>query len=369
MSPNRTPVDRRSVLALGGSLAAVGLFGAACGGNTGRSSSAASSSAGGGKGSVTLQQWYHQYGEAGTQQAVEKYAAAYPDATVTVQWKPGDYDQKAASALLTDAGPGRLRVRQRPHDRHDQGQPGRRPRPTSSADAKADFNAALLERMTYQGKLYAVPQVTDMQLLVYRKCMLEKAGVSRPQTIDELHRRRQEADHRQGQGPVRRQRRRRRRAGRPAAVVGRPGLPHQGQHSSASTTPRPPRRSASCASCSPAGPAARRAHRLVRPVRAHPGPHRDAVDRPVDLPGHQEGPRRRLRRHALARLNGSGGKPSVPVGAYGSCVSAKSQNVDAAKAFVKWLWVDQTDKQLDFAHVLRLPHPGPQEPRGQGRRS
>ena len=36
MSPNRTPVDRRSVLALGGSLAAVGLFGAACGGNTGR---------------------------------------------------------------------------------------------------------------------------------------------------------------------------------------------------------------------------------------------------------------------------------------------------------------------------------------------
>jgi multiple sugar transport system substrate-binding protein len=48
------------------------------------------------------------------------------------------------------------------------------------------------------------------------------------------------------------------------------------------------------------------------------------------------------------RLNGSGA-PSVPVGAYGSCVSAKSQNVDAAKAFVKWLWVDQTDKQLDWA--------------------
>ena len=39
----------------------------------------------------------------------------------------------------------------------------------------------------------------------------------------------------------------------------------------------------------------------------------------------------------------------MPVGAYGSCVSAKSQNVDAAKAFVKWLWVDQTDKQLDWA--------------------
>ena len=43
------------------------------------------------------------------------------------------------------------------------------------------------------------------------------------------------------------------------------------------------------------------------------------------------------------------GAPSVPVGAYGSCVSAKSRNPDAAKAFAKWLWVDQTDKQLDFA--------------------
>ena len=65
------------------------------------------------------------------------------------------------------------------------------------------------------------------------------------------------------------------------------------------------------------------------------------------------------------KLNDSGA-PSVPVGAYGSCVSAKSKNVDAAKAFVKWLWVDQTDKQLDLAPVVRLPHPGAQEPRGQG---
>lgn len=44
-----------------------------------------------------------------------------------------------------------------------------------------------------------------------------------------------------------------------------------------------------------------------------------------------------------------GGKPSVPVGAYGSCVSTKSQDVDAAKKFAAWLWVDQTADQLDFA--------------------
>ena len=163
----------------------MGLFGAACGGNTGRSSSAASSSAGGGKGSVTLQQWYHQYGEAGTQQAVQRYAAAYPDAKVTVQWSPGDYDKKAASALLTDSGPDVFEYGNGPSvdmilgkqvvDLGD-----------ILGDAKADFTPALVERMTYQGKLYAVPQVTDMQLLVYRKSMLQKAGVQPPQTVDEL---------------------------------------------------------------------------------------------------------------------------------------------------------------------------------------
>ena len=29
-----------------------------------------------------------------------------------------------------------------------------------------------------------------------------------------------------------------------------------------------------------------------------------------------------------------------------------------AKAFVQWLWVDQTDNQLEFATSLRLPHAG-----------
>ena len=47
-------------------------------------------------------------------------------------------------------------------------------------DAKGDFNPASLDRMTYEGKIYAIPQVIDMQLLVYRKSMLDKAGVSRP---------------------------------------------------------------------------------------------------------------------------------------------------------------------------------------------
>lgn len=43
------------------------------------------------------------------------------------------------------------------------------------------------------------------------------------------------------------------------------------------------------------------------------------------------------------------GAPSVPVGAYGAMINAKSANVAAAKDYLKWLWVDKTDYQLEFA--------------------
>ena len=63
------------------------------------------------------------------------------------------------------------------------------------------------------------------------------------------------------------------------------------------------------------------------------------------------------------------GAPSVPVGAYGSAVSAKSKDAAAAKAFVKWLWVDQTDDQLDFAQSYGFHIPAAQEPGGEGRQA
>jgi multiple sugar transport system substrate-binding protein len=47
--------------------------------------------------------------------------------------------------------------------------------------------------------------------------------------------------------------------------------------------------------------------------------------------------------------DGASGRPTVPVGAYGSAVSARSKHVDAGKAYVKWLWVDRTDYQEDFS--------------------
>ena len=81
------------MLGFGAGLAAMAVAG--CGSNSGRPSS------GGGGDKPALSQWYHQYGEAGTQQAVERYAKAYPDATVSIQWSPGDYDKKTATSLFT----------------------------------------------------------------------------------------------------------------------------------------------------------------------------------------------------------------------------------------------------------------------------
>ena len=47
---------------------------------------------------------------------------------------------------------------------------------------------------------------------------------------------------------------------------------------------------------------------------------------------------------------GSGGRPAVPFGAFGACVAEKGKNVEASKEFVKWLWIDQEEYQVDFSN-------------------
>ena len=46
----------------------------------------------------------------------------------------------------------------------------------------------------------------------------------------------------------------------------------------------------------------------------------------------------------------------MPFGAYGAAVSARG-DVEKAKRFVKWLWVDRTDLQLDWAQHYGLHVP------------
>jgi multiple sugar transport system substrate-binding protein len=332
---------RRRLLAVGGGLAAMAVAG--CGSNTGRGSSGNSS---GGK--PTLSQWYHQYGEAGTQQAAERYAKEYPDATVTVQWTPGDYDKKVASALLTDSGPDVFEYGNGPSiDMIKGGQVV--DLSDLLGDAKSDFTPSLISRMTYKDKLYAIPQVTDMQLLVYRKSLLSAAGVQPPQTVDELLA-----------------------AAKKLTTDKVKGL-FVGNDGGVGILGGPALWSAGLDYLTPDNqfgfddPAAVESLRKLRELFVSKalllGAPTDWSDPSAftqgltamqftglwTFPQIQKALPNDFGVLPWPKLNASTGKQSVPVGAYGSSVSAKSKNVDASKKFVKWLWVDQTDKQLDWA--------------------
>ncbi len=140
-------------------------------------------------GRVTLTQWYHQYGETGTKDAVYRYAADYtkanPKINIEIVWVPGDYATKLNTALLVAGGP-------------DVFERGGLTIPMVSAgqvaplddlfppDIRADFDPGDLESFGVDGKIYAVKMVTDTQVLYYRPSLLKKAGLAPPQTLDEL---------------------------------------------------------------------------------------------------------------------------------------------------------------------------------------
>lgn len=178
-----SPLSRRRFLgALGVGAAAVGGSSvlSACGGGD---SGLAGDSGGGGGDKPTLSVWYHQYGEAGTQQAVERYAKEFPDATVKVQWTPGDYTSKVNSGLLSNNGPdsfeGTPNLQQVKADQIV-------PLDDILADVKNDYTEPDIKSVSVDGKMYAARIVDDCTLIYYRKSMLDKAGVKPPTTLDDL---------------------------------------------------------------------------------------------------------------------------------------------------------------------------------------
>ncbi|MFF8935916.1 ABC transporter substrate-binding protein [Streptomyces paradoxus] len=166
--------DRRNVLRAAMGLAAAGGL-AACGSNTGRS--------GGGSGD-TLVQYFHAYGEAGVEQAVKRYAKAYKDANVTTQWITGsNFEQKLFAALLTKNAPDVFEF-------HPQIQLVKSGQVADLTDiiepVKDDFNQADIKSHTVDGKIYGVRMIDDPQFFFYRPSMFEKAGVEVPKTLEEL---------------------------------------------------------------------------------------------------------------------------------------------------------------------------------------
>jgi len=137
---------------------------------------------------VTLTQWYHQYGEKGTQDAVMRYAQEYTklhlDVAVRVVWVPGDYHTKLATALLTRGGPdvfeSQLTV---PMVTAEQVAPLD---DLYTPDVRADFAPSDLAANTVGGKIYGVKMLDDTGILYYRKSLLQKAGLDLPTTMDGL---------------------------------------------------------------------------------------------------------------------------------------------------------------------------------------
>ncbi|MFI1499668.1 ABC transporter substrate-binding protein [Streptomyces platensis] len=332
-----TEIGRRRLLAAGGGVALAAGLATACGSNTGR---------GGGGSGPAIRQWYHQYGEPGVERAVKRYAAAYRKADVSVQWRPGDYDRQTAAALLTDSGPDVFEVN---GPLLEQIQSGQVVDLTDVVEpVKDDFHQAALAPKIWQDKVWGIPQVVDMQLLYYRKSLLREAGVRPPRTLDELVDGAKKLSGKKtkglflgndgGVGVL---------GGTPLFAAGLSLIDEDGR----------------------AGfddPAAARTLSKIRRLYADKslllGAPTDWSDPAAFIQGLTAMQWSGL--WALPQIkkalgddfgvlpfpkDGSGGKPSVQVGAYGSAVSARSKRKTEAKAFAKWLWVERTDFQQDFA--------------------
>ncbi|MEU2854969.1 ABC transporter substrate-binding protein [Streptomyces syringium] len=330
-------ISRRRLLTTGGGLALAGGLAAACGSNTGRDDNGSRSQ---------LSQWYHQYGEAGTEPAVRRYAKAYGHADVRVQWRPGNYDQQTAAALLTDSGPDVFEVNGPTLDQIRGGQV------VDLTDlvqgVKDDFHPAALAPKTHDGRIWAVPQVIDTQVLYYRRSLLDKAGVKPPRTLDEL------VD-----------------AAKKLTDARTKGL-FLGNDGGAGVLGGTPLHAAGLSLVTADGkvgfddPAAARTLGKIRRLYADKslllGAPADWSDPSALVQGLTAMQWSGL--WALPQIkkalgddfgvlpfpsDGPSGRPAVPIGAYGSAVSARSRHKEAAKAYVKWLWVERTDFQQDFA--------------------
>ncbi|WP_175409876.1 ABC transporter substrate-binding protein [Streptomyces sp. TRM64462] len=168
--------DRRRVLRALGGVAALGPL-AACGSNNGRSGS------GGGSGN-RLTQYFHAYGEAGTQDAIKRYAKGFGKADVKTQWITGDnFESKLFSALLSSDAPDVFEF----HPQIHMVRAGQiLPLDDIVAPVKDDFNPADIASHTIDGKIWGVRMIDDPQFFFYRKSLLAKAGIAPPQTLDEL---------------------------------------------------------------------------------------------------------------------------------------------------------------------------------------
>lgn len=347
-------LNRRHLLTAASGLAATATL-AACGsnkGDLGGSTSATTGSTGGSGGAKpVLNQWYHEYGEPGVKEAVQKYAADYADASVKVTWNPGDYGKKLGSALLTKDAPDVFEVEQ--GGTLDMIQQGQIADLTDIVKpVESQFNPAVMKRFQFNGKYHSIPQVVDMQLLYYRKSVLEKAGVQPPKTFAELTAAANKVATGDMGGFF---------AGNDGGVgvlgtlfIWASGLDQFDEARTKATFTQQQFYDALTA---------------YRDFSKTKGLLQSASKEWYDGSPFANG-ETAMQWGGLWSMPdiqkalgddfgvlpfpaiGAKGRVAVPFGAFGACVNAKGKNVEAAKKFVTWLWIDQEDKQVEFADAF-----------------
>lgn len=297
---------------------------------------------------VTLVQWYHQYGEKGTHEAVQRYADEYtkqnPNVTIQIGWTPGNYDQKLASALLTSKAPdvfewhlSRQLVQQNQvADLTDLYTPS----------LKKDFANTALQLSTVNNKLYGVQIIIDPQLVYYRPSMLKKAGVSVPQTYDDL----KAAVHKLNSGRVK------------GLYLAQDGFSSVGMPLPWSNGEQFIKNDKITFDDSQTVEAITALRDLYKSGDLLTGYTTDWTDPSAFLQGAtamqwtgmwttpqmQDTLKDDFGVMPWPKFDASG-RPVVYVGGWTEFVNPKSKNVDEAKKFVKWLWMENTKAQKDFA--------------------
>ncbi|MFI6333666.1 ABC transporter substrate-binding protein [Streptomyces sp. NPDC050535] len=327
--------NRRSVLRAAAGLAALGPL-AACGSNNGRS--------GGGSSGKNLTQYFHAYGEAGTEQAIKKYAKAYDGANVTTQWITGDkFESKLFSALLTDNAPDVFEF----HPQIQLVESGQVADLTDLiAPVKDDFNQADIASHTIDGKIWGIRMIDDPQFFFYRKSLLEDAGIEPPATLDELV----EAAAKLTTGKVK------------GVFLGNTITPVMNPliWSTGGNTLTDDNKIAYHTDEVAAG---------LEQLRTMFKDGHLLLDAPADwwdpsaltqglvaiqwcgmwaMPVIQQALGDDVGIFPFPR-SADAGKPAVTNGGWSMFVNAKSKNVEAAKEYVKWLWIDQKEYQEDWA--------------------
>lgn len=215
-------------------------------------------------------------------------------------------------------------------------------------DARDDFPEQVLATATVDGRLYAIPQAVDTQVLFYRKSRLADAGVRPPRTVDELIDAAKRLDSPTSRGLF---------VGNDGGVgvLAGPLLWSAGldyltpdQRSTGFDDPRAAVAFGKLAELGDSG--------LLLGAPADWSDPSAFID---GLAAMQWTGLWNIPKVAAALGDDFGvlpfprlddqGAPSVPIGAYGAMVNARSSDVAAAKDFVRWLWVDRTDHQLEFA--------------------